>query len=253
MFEIEKKPHITISIFHFDNIGKLYVYLDFFEFEDLLEQYKQNKIRIFNKCEDGVLDLKIKFYELNFENSDSHKTENVKAEEINVININIFINASMSPKLNATKFILKPDCKRDGRIFDRLSIVYFINSNLFNKNIFFENSLECLRVRNCFKSCCELNIDGSQNLKNSILSANILSNDDIYLDKIKEIKCLACKNVLLDFSDFKKVNQDYEKNSNIKIVENFDFDYAEKLENLSCHENHTEDIIPNMEEKLKNV
>ena len=38
----------------------------------------------------------------------------------------------------------------EGKLFERLSIVYFINPNIFNKNSIFENSLESFKIIDCF-------------------------------------------------------------------------------------------------------
>ncbi len=238
------KPYVYINTFHLDNIGKLYVLVDFYNLENIADKFKQDKIKIFNKCEDGNLDIKIKFNSINIKKSDL----DIEILLNKSLNIRIFLSKSLSPKLNATKFILNTNYVNDssGTYFERLTIVYCVNANIFNKNNIFEKSSESfIRITDCFdnrKRTIKLNNDSL------IYDAQNNNQEPFYLKNIKKIYCKNCNKNLFDFNEFSNKNL---TNKNIQILENFDFDYVDKLENLSCHESHSEDIIPNIEEKLK--
>ncbi len=246
------QPFVKITFFHLDNIGRLYVLMDFYNINKIAEKFKQDKIKIFNKCEDGNLKIKIKFIEIDFINENKSKeVEKITFSEH--LMINIFLSTSMSPKLNATKFILNYNCIDDSKIsFERLTIIYAVNSNILNKNHIFENTLENLRISDCFDKLAELNKNENSLNHKDKEKKNL---EEYYLKSINKIFCLNCNNEIFYFNKtkFNSVSNFDIKNDQkkVKILENFDFDYADKLENLSCHESHTEDIIPNIDEKLK--
>jgi len=241
MIDNEKNSFARINAFHLDNIGKLYVLVDFYNIKNIADKFKSDKLKIFNKCEDGNLDIKMKLNSFNLNNELSIEAEK---NSIYIMNITIFLSESLSPKLNATKFILNYSCVDDsGAYFERLTIVYSVNANIFNKNNIFEKTSKSLRITDCFDKLNSFNFNDNNLNRNSDITQ-----EAFYLKSIKTINCKNCRNILYDFSKF---NNDNLNNVKIKIIENFDYDYIDKLENLSCHESHTEDIIPNIEEKLK--
>jgi hypothetical protein len=70
-------------------------------------------------------------------------------------------------------------------------------------------------------------------------NSNII--DCFKYDKIDLINCNKCENVLLN-------NIYYDK-----IVSYFNYDYIDNLEILSCHENDINNIIPNLDDKIKKL
>jgi hypothetical protein len=70
-----------------------------------------------------------------------------------------------------------------------------------------------------------------------------LSSELVWYD-VKEIICLNCDNPLVKFGMDATGN---------KVIYNFNYDYFGNLEMLSCHESHIENIIPNLDEKLKTM
>lgn len=234
-------PNANVNAFHLDNIGKLYVLVDFYNLKHVADKFKQDKIKIFTKYEDGNLDIKLKFNEINLNESDLN-SENLLN---NSLNIKVFLSNSLSPKLNATKFILNSNCFNDSSKtnFERLTIIYCVNANIFNKNNLFEKSSESFRITDCFEKITQTKS------KDNLINDAHYDQEAFYLKSIKRIVCKNCNKNLFDFSEFN--NEKINNNVKIKIIENFDYDYVDKLENLSCHESHTEDIIPNIEEKLK--
>jgi hypothetical protein len=65
--------------------------------------------------------------------------------------------------------------------------------------------------------------------------------DCIDFDVLEDISCIVCNRSLLN-------NILYNK-----IVSNFNYDYVDNLEILSCHEDDINNIIPNLDEKLKKL
>jgi len=245
----EKKPFARINIFHLDNIGKLYALVDFYNYSEIADKFKENKIKIFSKCEDGELDIKIKFndFQINDFIKECEYPNNQKTSKS--FNIKIFLSKSMSIKSNATKFILNSNCINNQDVnFERLSIVFSVNSNIFSKNILFDSNLKMTRVSDCFEILKEKSYLAKDLISNNNNDNNKLVDDSFYLKTIKKIDCIRCSNNLFDF---KESSDGIIESIRIKLLENFDYNYVDKLENLSCHESHTEDIIPNIEEKLK--
>ena len=60
---------------------------------------------------------------------------------------------------------------------------------------------------------------------------------------MKSIICRNCEKEIIKFDN----------NINSKLIFNFNYDFVENLEMLSCHESDINNIIPNIEEKLKNM
>jgi hypothetical protein len=60
-------------------------------------------------------------------------------------------------------------------------------------------------------------------------------------ETLETISCVMCNRMLLN-------NLHYNK-----IVSNFNYDYIDNLEILSCHEDDINNIIPNLDEKLKKL
>ncbi len=250
-----------------DNIGKIYLVIDFYGLENLQKKFTENKIRIFTKCEDGKLQIKIKIQEENkkenneeiFLNIDKENKE-TNSNKFFSLFINLFISSSINPKLNATKYILSPNKKDEKENFyDRLAIIFHIKSNIINKNLIYEKFIQKIKIKDCFEI---------KEINNEINNINIKEN--YYFKNIKNIICKNCNHNIIDYNDYKYNNDNDKENNNqneekekefnlnfnfnkLKILENFDYNYKEKLENLSCHESHTDDIVPDIEEKLKSM
>jgi len=253
--------NIKINSYHMDNIGKIYLVLDFYGLENFQKKFTENKIRIFTKSEDGKLQIKIKILKENDEenqlgetNSNKNRNTNLKNlnnSKFNSLLINLFISSSINPKLNATKYILSPN-KNDERenLYDRLTIIFCIKSNILNKNLIYEKYIQKMKIKDCFEIIENANTNENNNFFGWEENKFNFNKEDYYFKNIKDISCKYCSRKIIDYNDFK--NEEINKNK-IKILENFDYDYKEKLENLSCHESHTDDIVPDIEEKLKSM
>lgn len=69
----------------------------------------------------------------------------------------------------------------------------------------------------------------------------------IILKEIQEVGCNKCKNVLVNFTNLFQTENLY------KLIFNFNYDYFGNLEMLSCHESDIDNIIPNLDDKLKTM
>lgn len=69
----------------------------------------------------------------------------------------------------------------------------------------------------------------------------------IILKEIQEVGCNKCKNVLVNFTNLFQTENLY------KLIFNFNYDYFGNLEMLSCHESDIDNIIPNLDNKLKTM
>jgi hypothetical protein len=105
-----------------------------------------------------------------------------------------------------------------------IQIRYNVTQDLISKEKIF-NHFENLRIYNCF------------------INDELLTNKNWKM--FKKIICKNCKNVL--------ISNDKEINTKSRIVFNFNYDYIENLEMLSCHETDIDNVIPNIEDKLQNM
>ena len=60
---------------------------------------------------------------------------------------------------------------------------------------------------------------------------------------LKGVSCSKCSNLLVSLPRVNKRS----------CIYNLNFDYIGSMELLSCHESHTENIIPDLDKKLKSV
>lgn len=107
-----------------------------------------------------------------------------------------------------------------------ITIRYFVTKNLLKKDYLYDKVFS-LNVGDCFQ-----NVDDFSHF-------DIKEN----WNKMSQINCKFCNNVLI------KENMLHNK----KLVINFNYDYIENLQLLSCHEGDINNIIPNLDDKLKHM
>jgi hypothetical protein len=207
---------ISVCIFYFNSIGILQILITDFP-ERIREKLECTKI--LNKCDDGVLKILIKFEEKNF------------------CEFSVFISKSMVLKLHHTQIkINKTNGTLDIRyltiknLLNPEKILHTLEINLYN---FSESFVEKNRLK-----CHDDHDDDDDNLHNSS-----------YIDlkssfkKIHSINCKNCSNTIIKELE----------TQNSKLAFNFNYDYIENLEMLSCHESDMNNVIPNLENELKKM
>jgi hypothetical protein len=152
---------------------------------------------------------------------DGKLTIKLKYSNNNFYSFSIFHSSSMKVKLDNTKIInYKPGV---------LLLRYQTTNNLIKNETVFDMINE-MTILDCF---------------------NYLSNEH----KFSEILCKNCDNIILENNQNNQdIKQNEENNTNsykFKLINNFNYDYIENLEVLSCHEGDIENIIPNLSNKLK--
>jgi hypothetical protein len=156
----------------------------------------------------------------------------------NVGVLNVIINHD---QLKSEYISLSHKCE-DGN----LSIKLTFKSIQYNFNVFLTKSMSAR-----LKDTKGIISDYSAKLKyhvtkdlfvNKIFEYPMLSiRDCLDFETIEDISCLKCNKVVLN-------NIPYNK-----IVSNFNYDYIDNLEILSCHEDDINNIIPDIDEKLKKL
>jgi hypothetical protein len=204
---------------YFNSIGILQIKITNLKF---LKNNDRNKV--FHKCEDGELKVLIK---------GSDKIEN---EIENKLQFSLFFSKSMVLKLKDTLIKIKID---DLNIGQEIFIRYYTTNNLLNN----EKIIEKLEF---FKSnIVEYFLKGTSNEGNENIEKINLKN--IWSD-ITYLKCKNCNEILLQ-----GLNENEICTLKSKLMFNFNYDYMENLEILSCHEGDINNVIPNLETKLKTL
>lgn len=179
-----------VDIQYFNLIGILNVKISGFEDQNLKD------MKIFHKCEDGLLICHLK-------------------NDKEFLQFSIFISKSMVVNLNFTKIEINLDSRE-------VHIRYNVTKRLLkNENIF--DKLGLFTIEDCFTG-------DLRELWHCLIG----------------VQCLNCNNLIFDETYCKILR-------NNKLVFNFNYDYIGNLELLSCHEGDMNNIIPNLDEKLKKV
>jgi hypothetical protein len=146
---------------------------------------------------------------------DGRMTVMIKNSDFNFKkNFSIFFSKSMRANFNDCQILNKK-----GEIFMRMSVT----RDLLSKDCFLEK------------------IGGSDFHISECFSRKLL------LNEIQGIVCSNCKNVLVDFKNL------FGQENLYKLIFNFNYDYFGNLEMLSCHESDIDNIIPNLDDKLKSM
>jgi hypothetical protein len=132
----------------------------------------------------------------------------------------------------------------DGLLTARIAV----EDTSYQFSIFISKSMSvCLKETKVVVSAFEVNIryyvtkNLNMRLLYETLEANSIFNCFNYPANFSELKCSACDCVVLS------------NLNNMKIVSEFNYNYIDNLEVLSCHESDINNIIPNLDEKLKHM
>ena len=135
----------------------------------------------------------------------------------------ISINFSNSMRVNFNDTQITID-----KVKKEICFRYLITKELLNKDTLFDK-LNNLHVSECFDNISDMNDMNEDNKLN--------------WHDVESVECKNCGSSLISSID----------TTNQKLIYNFNYDYFGNLEMLSCHEADIENIIPNLDEKLKSM
>ncbi len=251
---------VQVTSIYLDSIGKYEVVVEFDPNSEIWQIFSFNPHKFLHKCEDGFLSIIIKG-ELMI-TSKSNTDKNLSNEDLsksisniditkNLLNLNlkIFFSQSMKVCFKSSNIHISPNCKF-------IKFNYNVTKSLIDKESFMDKTklftiFDALK----FQFTEEKIIYSDTNHENEIESYKLNELYSLYdIEKLSEnskgnelflqkLLCLRCNNTITKFSQV----------SRKKCIYNLNYDYISNVEILSCHESHTEKIIPDINRKLRSL
>ncbi len=194
---------------------------------NIVKKIDTNSFKLVHKNEDGNLTIKISFREFNNNkiNDPNYMTDTNDIYNYVNYNLTIFFSSSMTVLFKDTQVAID----KNGSI----NLKYFVKKNLISKDKIIEK-VQSYHITDCFNN---LN-DGTDDDKDYMLTSKNWRN-------FKSIDCKACSNEVLSLN--------HDNSESTMLIFNFNYDFVNNLELLSCHESDINNIIPNIDDKLKNM
>jgi hypothetical protein len=248
---------LNVTTMYLDSIGKYEVILSFEPDSEIWQTFSFCPLKFFHKCEDGLLSIKIRG-EIKSKTNDSihsnelkqlkqklsNQLENKKID----LNFKIFFSKSMKVCFKTCEINVSKN-------FEFIRFYYKVTQSLIDKESFLDKMklftiFDVLKYQFTEDQQINLKFDIKDDLESNFstfFSLYDIENDNhskksnqLFLNKLI---CLTCNNTIVKLSEI----------SRKKCIYNLNYDYISSMEILSCHESHTEKIIPDLNRKVRSL
>ncbi len=251
---------LKLTTMYLDSIGKYEVVVSFEPNSEIWQTFSFCPLKFYHKCEDGLLSIKIRG-EIKSKTNDStyidevkqlkqfkqkfsHQLDNKKLD----LNLKIFFSKSMKVCFKTCEINVSKNS-------EFIRFYYKVTQSLIDKESFLDK-MKLFTIFDVLKY--QFTEDQQINLKSDIkddleshfstfYSLYDIENENhsqksnqLFLNKLI---CLTCNNTIVKLSEI----------SRKKCIFNLNYDYISSMEILSCHESHTEKIIPDLNRKVRSL